>query len=324
MGQRHAASALVSRTLSYLAHRRWAAVGLAILVEAALLLPLARADPSAVVGIPAAIAAGIGGTVAVVFGPLSGVLVAFTGAVLFGFVSGWGAGGLAALAVWPGVVAAAGIFARRVERQRQAIGALVAAQEDERQRVADELHDGTAQALTGALLALKRAESAASADEAGAATAETRALIQETIASVRELAVDLRPKVLDDFGLPPAVERLARGFQAETGIAVDLDLRTGEGRLSREAEVTLYRAVQEVLAQIAGRDCGGAVRVALERGPADVRAVIEHARPDGRGAANGPPLELAGLRERVRLAGGSVGVQSGDGRTLVRVALPLS
>ena len=68
---------------------------------------------------------------------------------------------MAALGVWPAVVVAAGIFARRVSRQRAAFRHIVAAQERERQRLALELHDGTAQALTAALLTLKRAEAAA-------------------------------------------------------------------------------------------------------------------------------------------------------------------
>ena len=315
---------ILTSLFSYLARRRYASVGLAILVEAALLVPLAGADASHVVSIPGVVAAAIAGTVAVVFGPLDGVVVALTGAVLFGFVHGWDVGTLIALAIWPGIVAAAGVFARRVELQREAIRQLVSAHEAERKRVANELHDETAQALAGALLALRQAESAAGAEEAGAANAATRELIEKTIASIRELAVGLRPRALDDFGLPPALERLAEGVRAETGLAVDLDLRVGEDRFPPEAEVTLYRTVQEVLAQIAERDGTGAVQVTLERGPAKAELLVDYEPPAVNGRAQGRVLDLAGLRERILLVGGRLAVRFEGAHTLVRISLPLA
>ena len=122
--------------VAFLARRPWAGIGLALLVEAAILVVLGRADPATVVGIPAAVAVAIAGTVAVVFGPWNGVFVALVGAIVFVLVGDSGAGELAALAVWPAVVAAAGIFARRVGRQRATFRHIVAAQELERQRLA--------------------------------------------------------------------------------------------------------------------------------------------------------------------------------------------
>lgn len=314
----------MAAAFSFLAHRRWAGVGLAILVEAGILLPLAYADPLAVAGIPAAVAAAIAGTVAVVFGPVDGALVAFVGAAVFGTVGGWETGELVALGVWPAVVVAAGLFARRVELQRTALEQLVTAQETERQRIALELHDETAQVLAAALLTLKQAEGAATADEAGAANETTRELIQKTIKSVRELAVELRPKALDDFGLPPAVERLATNFTERTGIAVDFDARTGAERLPQETEITVYRTVQEVLAHFAALDSGGTVHIAIERAPDVLRVAIEYDRPARRAAVKaGRTFELAGPRERVRLAGGRLVARSGTAGTIVRVELPL-
>ena len=311
---------MVARVFSNLARRRWAGVGLAIVVEAVILLPMAYADPSAVVFLPAAVAAAIAGTVAVVFGPLDGALVAFVGAALFGFVGGWGTGEVAALGVWPAMVVAAGVFARRVDRQREALAQLITSQETERQRIALELHDETAQALTAALLALKQAETAATGDDAGAVTEATRKLIQDTIKNVRELAVDLRPKVLDDYGLSPALERLATDVAQRTGIAVDVEARTGAERLPRETEIAAYRIVQEVLAQIASGG-GGDVGIAIERLPGEVRVVVEQHRTDGRTTSR--VVELASLRERVRLAGGRLTARSESGGTSVRVVLPL-
>lgn len=309
---------------SILARHRTVGVVLAILVEAGLLLPLAYAEPASVVGIPAAVAAAIGGTVAVVLGPFEGALVAFAGAAVFAALGGWGTGELAALAVWPAIVAAAGVFARRVERQQQALGQLVAAQEAERQRLALELHDGTAQMLAASLMALDEREQGTPTASPRASSERTRTLIQETIDSVRALAVDLRPKALDDFGLAPALESLATSFTKRTEIAVDLDVRTGEARLPRETELTVYRLVQEVLAHIEGVGRGGTAHLAVQRRPTDVRVVIEHDRGDATGGTEpGWTSELAGLRERIRLAGGRLSARSTAASTSVRVELTL-
>ncbi len=314
----------VAGLFRYLGRRRWAGVGLAVLVEAAILLPMAYADPAAVAGIPAAVAAAIAGTVAIVFSPLDGALVALVGAVLFGSVGGWSAGEVAALGVWPTIVVAAGLFARRVERQRHALAHLLTAQEAERQRIALELHDETAQALTAALLALKQGESATTGVDAEAAAERTRTLIQDAITSVRELAVELRPKALDDFGLAPAVERMVADVTRRTGTAVEVEVVVGADRLPRATELTVFRVVQEVLGNIA--DAGvedGTVRIAIERASKDVRVLIERKDTDGRPTSRGEQwVGLGSLRERVRLAGGRLSATSGSSGA-VRVILPL-
>ena len=238
---------------SFLAARRSASVALAIAVEIAILVALAHAKPAEVVGIPAAVAAAIAGTVAVVFGPIDGVLVALAGAAAFGFAGGWQAGQLAALVVWPAIVLAAGLFARSVERRRAAIGQIVAAQEAERHQLALELHDETAQTLVAALIALRQAEQTADPDLAASAVATSRGMIEETIQAVRNLAVGLRPKVLDDFGLVPAVERLAAGLSDRTGMQIDVSERGWSDRPPAEIELALYRIVQDALASAAGR-----------------------------------------------------------------------
>jgi len=305
---------------SFLASRRWAGAGLAVLVEVAVLVPLASANATSVVGIPAAVAAAIAGTVAVVLGPLDGALVALAGATVFGFAGGWEVGELAALGVWPAVVVAAGLFARRVQRQRDALAGVLAAREDERRRIALELHDQTAQALAAALLALRRVERAATADELGAASSATRDLIQTTIENVRELAVELRPKALDDFGLSPAVERLAERFSARTGVAVEVDAAAGRVRLPRDTEITAYRAIEEVLADLAAGEVDGRVRVALERDGAELVVSVDH---DREGRPRRAALGLEGVRERVRLAGGRLAIRSTRTGSSVRIALPL-
>ena len=139
-------------------------------------------------------------------------------------------------------------LSRRVARD--SLRRVVAGQELERQRLARELHDETGQALTSILLGLKALEEARTPTETEAAAEQLRELVVATLQDVRRLAVELRPKVLDDFGLIAALERLASTFSETTGIAVELEATLGETRLPGEVETTLYRILQEALTNI--------------------------------------------------------------------------
>src|SRR5712691_2366096 len=130
---------------------------------------------------------------------------------------------------------------------RDTVRRVIDAQELERRRLARELHDETGQALTSVLLGLKSVEEAASPEEMRAAGAALRELVVQTLQDVRRLAVELRPKALDDFGLVAALERLTSSFAEQTGIEVDFESAIGDERLSGEVETTLYRIVQEAL-----------------------------------------------------------------------------
>lgn len=319
---------MIDRThdaFTFLARRRWAGVGLALLVEAGLLFGLAYAESSAVVAIPAAVAAAIGGTVAVVFGPWDGAFVALCGAGIFVVAGGWETGELTALAVWPAIVLAAGLFGRRVSRSRIALRQFVVAQELERQRLALELHDETAQTLAGALLTLQLAEQAVDPADAAAANLALRQLLEQTIQRVRALAVHLRPRSLDDFGFVPAVERLADTFSEQTGIAVTVALETGGDRLAGEVELALYRVVQEALANAAAHAGARSVTIGFQRTPKLATIVVED---DGGGFdptdVNGVALGLAGLRDRLGLLGGRLTVRSrAGGGASVRAEIPV-
>src|SRR4029077_11133046 len=122
-------------------------------------------------------------------------------------------------------------LSRRVERE--SLRRLIEGQELERRRLARELHDETGQALTSVLLGLKAVEGA---EDIPAALADLRELVVGTLQDVRRLAVELRPKALDDFGLVPAVEPLVETFRSSTGIPVELESRLGENRLPSEVE----------------------------------------------------------------------------------------
>ncbi len=314
---------VVYQPFALLARHRVAGVGLAFLVEAALLVALAYADPATVVAFPAAVAAAIGGTVAIVFGPVDGALVALAGAVVFVLAGGVETGELAALVVWPAIVAAAGLFGRRVGEQRAALRRVVAAQELERQRLALELHDETAQSLAVALLLLRRAETATEEAEAASAQADVRALLGDTIESVRRLAVDLRPKVLDDYGLAPAVERLAAVFSEQTGIDVFVESDARAPRLPPEVELVLFRAAQEALANVARHEGARNVTLLLER-TRRAAAVVVDDEEGGFDAEATQGIGLVSLRARLELLGGRLTIGPGArAGTVLRAEVPL-
>jgi signal transduction histidine kinase len=201
---------------------------------------------------------------------------------------------------------------------RDALRRVVEAQELERRRLARELHDETGQALTSILLGLKPLEDALEKEENRAAVAALRELVVATLQDVRRLAVELRPKVLDDFGLVAALERLTESFAEQTGIAVDLEANVGEERLSSEIETALYRIVQESLTNVVKHAHARRVSILLARKEGALTAVVED---DGRGfdpAESGDGFGIEGMRERVALLDGRLAIEpNGSGTTLV-------
>jgi signal transduction histidine kinase len=201
-----------------------------------------------------------------------------------------------------------------------ALRRVVQAQELERGRLARELHDETGQALTSILLGLKPLEEALADHPARAALAELREHVVLALRDVRRLAVELRPAVLDDFGLVAALERLTEAFAEQTGIRVDFHSALGEARLPSEVETALYRVVQESLTNIVKHANARSVSISLARRESTVAAVIED---DGAGfdprVVRGGGVGLLGMRERLALLDGRLEIESrpGAGTTLV-------
>jgi signal transduction histidine kinase len=206
-----------------------------------------------------------------------------------------------------------------------ALRRVVSAQELERQRLARELHDETGQALTSILLGLKAVEDAHDEADLAAATGQLRELVVSTLQDVRRLAVELRPKALDDFGLVPAIERLVETFREHTGIEVDLEPRLGAERLPSDVETTLYRITQEALTNVVKHAHARHVSIVFTRRDGSVSAVIED---DGRGFASDDDssrLGLLGMRERIALVAGRLEVESAHGAgTTLSIEVPLS
>jgi signal transduction histidine kinase len=225
------------------------------------------------------------------------------------------------------VCAIAGLTVQRLlaenaaESMRDALRRVVAAQEVERRRIARELHDETGQALTSIMLGLKAVEELVPAGEPRAAVADLGGRVATTMQDVRRLALELRPKVLDDYGLVPALERLTSTFNDTTGIVVDFETGlTPDTRLTSEIETALYRIVQESLTNMVKHAEPEHASILLSRKSDGLVLVIED---DGRGfdtATRGHDgLGLEGMRERMNLLDGRLAVESslGYGTTVV-------
>jgi signal transduction histidine kinase len=202
----------------------------------------------------------------------------------------------------------------------------VEAQELERRRLARELHDETGQALTSILLGLKAIRAAPSDAAAEQAEADVRDLVVQALQDVRALAVDLRPSALDDFGLVPALERLAGTFEERSGIRTVVESTLRDERLPAEAETVLYRVVQEALTNVAKHADAARVSIVLTRRGGGVSTIVED---DGRGFEAGETrrdaLGLVGMRERLALLDGTLTVESVPGKGTALVAyVPVS
>jgi signal transduction histidine kinase len=203
---------------------------------------------------------------------------------------------------------------------REAVRALVEGQEIERKRVARELHDETGQALMSILLGLKGLEEQVGAEP----LARIRDLVSSALEDVRRLAAELRPSVLDDFGLEPALERLVATVSERAGIEIHLNVASSD-TLPPEYTVALYRIVQESLTNIVKHAEARTVSVVISASTDSVRAVIED---NGKGfdqtTVRDGALGLVGMRERVLLLDGRFEITSSPGHgTDVVVELPL-
>jgi signal transduction histidine kinase len=178
---------------------------------------------------------------------------------------------------------------------------LLRAQEDERRRIARELHDEAGQVLTAVKIEL---------DLDG--RHEASEMVGRALAQVRDLSNLLRPRVLDELGLVPALRSMVEDFARGTRIDVVLEAPEPGRALSAELEVVLYRVVQEALTNVARHAGARRVEVRLEVGGETVRLWIED---DGSGAAGEPTphLGLLGMRERVTALGGSLRILGAPG-----------
>lgn len=198
------------------------------------------------------------------------------------------------------------------------------AQEEERKRIARELHDGIAQTLAALRVRLRIAR-AASADERAEALERISADIGEATEEIKRIAQGLRPPALDMLGLSPAIESHARSVAENTGISIATDIDSLDGVLSSDAELALYRIIQEALSNVARHSGARSARVQVDVTRGAVTALITDT---GRGFIVQSEMErsglgLFGMQERGAYVGGTVWIESAPGRgTRVRVTIP--
>lgn len=219
----------------------------------------------------------------------------------------------------------------RDQTRQEMLGLVIAAQEAERARVARDLHDEVGQALTSVLLGLRLVDGALEGARPDLADArgrveELRTLVAGALRSARQLAFELRPTVLDDVGLNPAIARLVADLGERHELQVELvaDGLDDAERLPSTIETVVYRIVQESLTNIVRHARAHHVSVRVSRRDDRVRAVIED---DGVGfddTRKGRTLGLRGMAERASLVGGRLELTSSPGAgTTVALEVPL-
>jgi two-component system, NarL family, sensor kinase len=222
---------------------------------------------------------------------------------------------------------------QKEELLRQLSGHLMSAQDQERRRIARELHDNSGQTLAAIAVNLSRIENLLpdSAPKVKNLVADTAAMAEQTSREIRTISYLLHPPLLEEAGLTAAIGWLANGFTQRSGIKTEVDMPPELERLPSDIEVTLFRIVQETLTNVARHSGSKTAFIKLTRQPGEI---ILSVRDEGKGI---PPEKLekvhgnvsalgvgvAGVWERVRQFGGALDINSNSHGTTVMVVVPL-
>lgn len=219
---------------------------------------------------------------------------------------------------------------RMQEELRELSRRLLSAQEKERQKISRELHDVISQTLTGinVRLATLKTQSMTAPGDLQKKITLTQRLVEKSVDIVHRFARDLRPTVLDDLGLIPALQSYLHGFMAQTGIRVSLTVFAKVELLSSDVRTVLYRITQEALTNVARHSRASRAKVSIHRLDGCVSVEITD---NGRGfqtaretpAKGRKRLGLLGMRERAEMIGGTFAVESTAGKgTTIKVEIP--
>lgn len=209
---------------------------------------------------------------------------------------------------------------------------VIRAQEEERRKLAREIHDGPAQLLNSVVLRINVCQRLFETDPSRVQEELTqlKELVRLSLQDVRKIIFDLRPMALDDLGLVPAIRAFLKEFQARTGIEADFSAFGHERRYDSAFEVAVFRLVQEALNNVYKHAGAARAWVKVETHGQELRLTV---RDDGAGfdpeavlqAGRGTKFGLVGMRERAELLGGSLELQSAPGQgTRLVVTFPLS
>ncbi len=222
---------------------------------------------------------------------------------------------------------------RRAEKKLQASQArlrelaafLQTVREEERSRIARELHDELGQSLTALRIDLGWLRSRCTGVDGGVGDrlASALALVERTVEAVRRISEDLRPRMLDDLGLAAAVEHYVDQFAERTGISCTLAMNRDEFEIGSRTATAIFRIAQEAMTNVARHAGAGNVAVRIDQSDEGIRLSV---RDDGRGFAEtdvGKTLGLLGMRERVAALGGRLEVESApDQGTSIEAWIP--
>jgi signal transduction histidine kinase len=223
--------------------------------------------------------------------------------------------------------------ARSEAALHQLTARLLELQDEERRRIARDLHDSTAQNLAALSmnLSILQRQAAQLEPDARALLAETRAFADRCAQELRTTAYLLHPPLLDELGLAGAVRDYADGFADRSGIRVDLELPPGLERLPREVETTLFRVMQESLTNIHRHSGSPTASIRFQRSKGEISMEVRDkgnglaapVEPGAAGGLEGVGVGIAGMRERLRQLGGRLEIHSGGGGTTVCATLPI-
>ena len=206
---------------------------------------------------------------------------------------------------------------------------LISAYEEERTRIARELHDEAGQSLTALLLQLGNLEELLppGADQAKQRLAELEALTSDIVQELRRMMMDLRPTLLDDLGLIPAIRSFAESQQQRAGVRIEIEVQGVRRRLPPAVEIALFRILQEAITNIAkhAQAASGTVQLCFNQS-----SVVARITDDGRGfdpvasRATWQTFGLLGIEERVALLGGTLRIDSHENRgTRITLDIPI-